>query len=158
MLRSRNHDGPFDIFANDTKRPVKYATFKEQMDEICSALRVCDPDPYTACTKICQFTKTICKHLLEPDYRVKLVDNPLGVKTRVANNKNVNLKKKEKAILGKEALEKIKGEEPAFASVSQTKRGRKRKAEEETIFEGANDFEEALAALPPDYNPVQPGF
>ena len=68
--------------------------------------------------------------MLEPDYRVRFADNANGVKARVANNQNVNQKKKEKAALGQEALGKLVAESPFMENAQPEKRGRKRKAVE----------------------------
>ncbi|GAB1214728.1 hypothetical protein ATERTT37_003897 [Aspergillus terreus] len=85
----RSLNGALLCAFNGFRRPrEKYATFADRMSYIFECLGL---------------HKTICKRLMDPPYIYTLVDDPIAADKRVRSNKNLNARKGNLIVAGKEA-------------------------------------------------------
>ena len=89
MLRHRQ--GPLlGAFSNKYRGGEAIATFGQRISLIMTGLEV---------------NKTIVKHVLDPNYTASLVDDPVGSMKRIVSNKQLNRRKGEYMVAGKELLQ-----------------------------------------------------
>ena len=123
IIRRTEHGPLLVAYVPDCKNGSSgMETFAQRFDQVVTSMTV---------------QKTICKHLMDPPYMCKVIDDPPSANRRVKCNRELNKKKGEAMKAGKNAQGQISTTESSERSLTETTstRAKKRRATDSTSDE-----------------------